>query len=29
MYRAGADGRLNRHFLAAGWNLVRLQLLGG
>jgi hypothetical protein len=28
MYRAGADGRLNRHFLAAGWNLVRLQLLG-
>jgi hypothetical protein len=28
MYRAGADGRLNWHFLATDWNLVRLQLLG-
>jgi hypothetical protein len=28
MYRAGAGGRLNRHFLATGWNVVRLQLLG-
>jgi hypothetical protein len=26
--RAGADGRLNWHFLAIDWNLVRLQLLG-
>ena len=28
MYRAGPDGRLNWHFLATDWNLVRLQLLG-
>ena len=28
MYRADADGRLNWHFLATDWNLVRLQLLG-
>src|SRR5262245_26855248 len=28
MYRVGADGRLNWHFLATDWNLVRLQLLG-
>jgi hypothetical protein len=28
MYRAGPGGRLNRHFLATGWNVVRLQLLG-
>src|SRR5262249_14698573 len=28
MYRVGADGKLNWHFLATDWNLVRLQLLG-
>lgn len=28
MYRTGADGRLNWHFLVTDWNLVRLQLLG-
>ena len=28
MYKAGPDGRLNWHFLATDWNLVRLQLLG-
>ena len=28
MYRADADGRLNWHFLATDWNLVRLRLLG-
>jgi predicted ester cyclase len=28
MYRSGPDGRLNWHFLATDWNLVRLQLLG-
>ena len=26
--RAGPDGRLNWHFLATDWNLMRLQLLG-
>lgn len=28
MYKLGPDGRLNWHFLATDWNLVRLQLLG-
>ena len=28
MYRAGPDGRLNRHFFVTDWNNVRLQLLG-
>jgi predicted ester cyclase len=28
MYRSGPDGRLNWHFLATDWNLVRLRLLG-
>ena len=28
MYKVGPDGRLNWHFLATDWNLVRLRLLG-
>ena len=28
LYRAGADGRINRHFYVTDWNIVRLQLLG-